>query len=380
MKTYLVGGAVRDALLGREVRERDYVVVGASEAEMRTRDFVRVGHAFPVFLHPETGEEHALARTESKVAPGHRGFEFDASKKVDLVTDLKRRDLTVNAMAQDEDGKIIDPYGGREDLERRVLRHVSDAFVEDPLRVLRVARFCAELRDFGFQVAEETLALMRQIAQAGELDHLPSKRVWGELARVLETRWLDVFFGVLARADCLAPWFVECQFTSAEYAKIGAWQRDMSSGAARFAVLGGLLSETDCEALVKRLAAPKAHARAATIVARHAGTLRDWRADRFDGSDRAGRADRFDHSDRSDDAESVCDALVAFARLKPATAQDEILQVVSKVTSMDFSELHERTRALGALRPSAEAGSLQGEEYGRRLRAARIALVQTWLD
>jgi len=359
MKTYLVGGAVRDELLGREVRERDYVVVGASEGDMRARGFMRVGHAFPVFLHPETGEEHALARRESKIAPGHTGFEFDASPEVDLVTDLKRRDLTVNAMAKDEDGKIIDPYGGRDDLQRRVLRHVSEAFTEDPLRVLRVARFCAEMRDFGFSVADETLTLMREIAHAGELEHLPSERVFAELARVLETRWLDVFLGVLERADCLSPWFVECQFNRSQYHTLGAWQRDLPSGVARFAALGALLGEDACQALVKRLATPNTYARAATLVARHADIVRAWRAE---------------------DAEPICDAFVAFARLEPTEMRRDALQVLARVAAMDVATLRTRVQALGALRLSASTPPPQGSEYGRRLRAARVALVKTWLD
>ncbi len=359
MKTYLVGGAVRDELLGRKVLERDHVVVGASEEEMLRRGFVRVGHAFPVFLHPHTGEEHALARKESKVAPGHTGFEFDASKGVDLVTDLKRRDLTVNAMAKDEDGKIIDPYGGRHDLERRVLRHVSDAFVEDPLRVLRVARFCAQMRDFGFSVAEETIALMQKIADAGELDYLPRERVRGELVKVLETRWLDVFLGVLTRARCLAPWFVECQFNNSEYAKLGMWQRDLPSGAARFAALGAALNENACQALVERLALPKRHGRAAILAARYANVIRHW---------------------RTDDAESICDALVAFANLKPAAARDEMLQVVARVAEIDQATLQARSQALGALRLNTEGKPLGGREYGLKLRTAHMALVRTWLN
>ncbi len=359
MKTYLVGGAVRDELLGRKVLERDHVVVGASEREMLRHGFVRVGHAFPVFLHPDTGEEHALARTESKVAPGHTGFEFDASKNVDLVTDLKRRDLTINAMAKDEDGKIIDPYGGRDDLQRRVLRHVSDAFVEDPLRVLRVARFCAQMRDFGFSVADETLALMQKIADAGELDHLPRERVWGELAKVLETRWLDVFLGVLARASCLAPWFVECQFNGSQYTKLGAWQRDLPSSVARFAALGALLGEDACQALVQRLAPPKQHGRAAALAARYANVVRHWRAD---------------------DAESICDALVAFASLKPAAARDEVIQVMARVAEIDQATLNARSQAIGALRLDAQSKPPEGREYGLQLRSARVALVKTWLN
>jgi tRNA nucleotidyltransferase (CCA-adding enzyme) len=182
VKTYLVGGSVRDELLGLPVQDRDYVVVGADPAEMLRRGFKPVGADFPVFLHPETHEEYALARTERKTGPGYKGFRFHAAPDVTLEDDLRRRDLTINAMARGEDGRLIDPHGGAADLEAGMLRHVSPAFGEDPVRILRVARFAAR---FGFAVAPETLALMRSMVEAGEADALVPERVWQELARGL---------------------------------------------------------------------------------------------------------------------------------------------------------------------------------------------------
>ena len=181
MKAYVVGGAVRDALLGERVNDHDWVVTGASPQEMLDAGFVPVGRDFPVFLHPRTHEEYALARTERKTGPGYHGFSFHAAPDVTLEEDLARRDLTINAIAQDADGTLIDPYGGRQDIERRVLRHVSPAFVEDPVRILRLARFAARWPDF--TVAPETLALMRTMVAAGEVDALVAERVWQEVAR-----------------------------------------------------------------------------------------------------------------------------------------------------------------------------------------------------
>jgi tRNA nucleotidyltransferase (CCA-adding enzyme) len=182
---YLVGGAVRDSLLGRPVAERDWVVVGATPEELQARGFTPVGRDFPVFLHPHTREEHALARLERKTGPGYRGFVTEFAPDVTLEQDLARRDLTINAMAQATDGHLIDPHGGRADLERRVLRHVSPAFVEDPVRILRIARFLARFAHLGFSVAAETLELMRQMSASGELDALVPERVWRELERLL---------------------------------------------------------------------------------------------------------------------------------------------------------------------------------------------------
>ena len=185
MKIYLVGGAVRDDLLGRTVHERDWVVVGASPQEMSAAGYRAVGRDFPVFLHPQTHEEYALARLERKTGPGYRGFVTEFSSDVTLDQDLARRDLTINAMARSADGTIIDPYGGRADLEHRLLRHVSPAFVEDPVRILRVARFLARYAPLGFRVAPDTLLLMRQMVEAGEADALVPERIWRELERAL---------------------------------------------------------------------------------------------------------------------------------------------------------------------------------------------------
>ncbi len=172
MQVFLVGGAVRDQLLNLSFKDRDWVVVGGTTKDMLSKGYIQVGQDFPVFLHPTTQEEYALARTERKQGKGYTGFVCNSSNSVTLEEDLIRRDLTINAMAQADDGTVIDPYGGQKDLENKILRHVSPAFTEDPLRVLRVARFAARFQHLGFCIADETLALMQEITEAGELDHL----------------------------------------------------------------------------------------------------------------------------------------------------------------------------------------------------------------
>ncbi len=203
MQVYLVGGAVRDRLLGRQVVERDWVVVGATPEELARAGFVPVGRDFPVFLHPTTKEEHALARLERKVAPGYRGFITEFSPEVTLEDDLRRRDLTINAMAEDAAGNVIDPHGGQRDLDARLLRHVSEAFVEDPVRILRVARFAARYAPLGFRVADETLALMKSMVDAGEAAALVPERVWAETERALGEAAPDVFIRVLRECGAL---------------------------------------------------------------------------------------------------------------------------------------------------------------------------------
>ena len=197
MKTYLVGGAVRDALLGLPPGDRDWVVVGANPESMVAAGFKPVGADFPVFLHPKTGEEHALARTERKTAPGYKGFVFHADSSVTLEQDLARRDFTINAIARDENGSLIDPFNGQADIDARVLRHVSPAFAEDPVRILRAARFMARFAALGFRLAPETLALMQQMVQAGEVDHLVPERVWQEIHSALQSRTPSAFLQTL---------------------------------------------------------------------------------------------------------------------------------------------------------------------------------------
>ena len=209
MQAYLVGGAVRDRLLGLEVKDRDWVVTGATPEDMLRAGYRQVGAEFPVFLHPETGEEYALARTERKAGKGYKGFICDFSPEIRLEDDLLRRDLTINALAQDEQGRIIDPCGGLKDLEARILRHISPAFVEDPLRVLRVARFAARFASLGFTIAPETLRLMRQMSEAGELDTLTPERVWQETERALASASPRVYIDVLHQCGALRVIFPE---------------------------------------------------------------------------------------------------------------------------------------------------------------------------
>ena len=206
-KTYVVGGAVRDALLGLPVKDKDYVVVGATPDDMRAAGFTPVGKDFPVFLHPHTHEEYALARTERKTAPGYAGFAFHASPDVTLEQDLLRRDLTINAIAQSADGALTDPYGGQQDIKARIFRHVSPAFAEDPVRILRIARFAARFTDFS--VAPETLVLMQQMVSSGEVDALVPERVWQEIARGLMEARPSRMFEVLRHCGALARIFPE---------------------------------------------------------------------------------------------------------------------------------------------------------------------------
>lgn len=211
MEIYLVGGAVRDKLLGLPPQDHDWVVVGATPEQMLEQGYRPVGKDFPVFLHPETGEEYALARTERKTAPGYHGFEFHAAPEVTLEEDLRRRDLTINAMAEDAEGRLIDPFGGREDLEQGRLRHVSPAFSEDPVRILRIARYAARYAQWGFRVAHTTHTLMQRMVEAGEVDALVPERVWQETVRALGEQSPARFFEVLRNCGALGRIFPELE-------------------------------------------------------------------------------------------------------------------------------------------------------------------------
>ena len=209
MQKYLVGGAVRDKLLGLPVTELDWVVVGETPESMTAQGFRAVGKDFPVFLHPQTQEEYALARTERKTGPGYKGFAINSGKSVTLEQDLLRRDLTINAIAMTPEGELVDPYGGKSDLEQRIFRHVSPAFAEDPVRILRVARFMARFQRFGFKLAPETLELMQAIVAEGETDHLVPERVWAELAKALKEPSPSSFFYILKDCGALKKIFPE---------------------------------------------------------------------------------------------------------------------------------------------------------------------------
>lgn len=229
MDIYLVGGAVRDKLLDRPVNEKDWVVVGGTPETLESQGYRKVGKSFPVFLHPDTHEEYALARTETKTAPGYHGFEVYAGEDVSLEDDLKRRDLTINAIAEDGDGQLIDPYNGRADIDARLLRHVSVAFREDPVRVLRVARFAARFHDLGFRVAPETLQLMQEITASGEIDTLVPERVWKETEKALNERHPDVYLKTLRECGALAIIFpeIDCLFGVPQPEK---WHPEIDTG------------------------------------------------------------------------------------------------------------------------------------------------------
>jgi tRNA nucleotidyltransferase (CCA-adding enzyme) len=209
MQVYLVGGAVRDEQLGLSPKERDWCVVGATPEQLRADGYRQVGKDFPVFLHPKTNEEYALARTERKTGPGYHGFDFDFSPDVSIEDDLSRRDLTINAIAKDSGGKLIDPYDGLQDLEDRVLRHVSDAFREDPVRILRLAKFAARFSDHGFRIAGESMSMMREMVAAGEVDALVPDRVWKETEEALRGENSRVFFEVLRTSGALERLYPE---------------------------------------------------------------------------------------------------------------------------------------------------------------------------
>ena len=277
MQIYLVGGAVRDALLGLPERERDWVVVGSTPDEMLRLGYRQVGRDFPVFLHPDTHEEYALARTERKVAPGHTGFVCHAGPEVTLEEDLRRRDLTINAIARRPDGGLVDPWGGAADLAARRLRHVSEAFVEDPLRVFRAARFAAQLGEFGFRVVPQTLTLMSDMCRAGLTGELAAQRVWQEVFKAFATARPGEFFAVLRACNGLLPWFAELEPTRAVAEFANARANQLHDPVARFGAVGWLLDAEAAETLCSRLKAPGEFRRAAVDVARHGRTLLGWR-------------------------------------------------------------------------------------------------------
>lgn len=271
MKIYLVGGAVRDKLLGLPIKERDWVVVGATEADMLKLGYRQVGKEFPVFLHPKTNEEYALARRERKVDKGYKGFTFDTSPQVSLEDDLLRRDLTINAMAETAEGVLIDPYHGKTDLEQKFLRHVSLAFAEDPVRILRVGRFLARFASLGFQVAPETYTLMQEMVAKGEVEALVAERVWKELERALGEKNPEKFFEVLEKSHALAILFPTLTADSAGIAALKAAKTISHDSLIRFATLFYTLDhpKKNLAAIFTRYRIPNQYRELSNLIAFH---------------------------------------------------------------------------------------------------------------
>ena len=344
MKVYVVGGAVRDELLGLPVQDRDYVVVGATPEEMTRAGFKPVGKDFPVFLHPRTHEEYALARTERKSGRGYKGFSVYAAPDVTLEDDLRRRDLTINAMAKDEHGALIDPFGGKTDLEKRVLRHVSEAFAEDPVRILRVARFAAR---FGFAVDPATLALMQRMVDSGEADYLVPERVWQEFSKGLMEKAPERMFEVLAACGLLKKLLPELRERTGLQGSLPV----------RFARLAWPLREAEVEALCERLRVPNDVRELALLGARHRVALR--------GSRLATPQALLELLKRSD----------AFRR--PERFR-ELLEVASRdVPVVDTSRLERAFAAAASVDAGAVARSTsRKEEIPSAIDAARIAAIE----
>jgi tRNA nucleotidyltransferase (CCA-adding enzyme) len=395
MKIYRVGGSVRDELLGWPVADRDYVVVGATPEQMLAQGFRPVGRDFPVFLHPSTQEEYALARTERKQGRGHRGFVFHAAQDVTLEQDLARRDLTINAMARDAEGRLIDPYGGAADLERGLLRHVGPAFVEDPLRVLRVARFAAR---FGFDVAPETEALLERIAASGELGTLSSGRVWQEISKALLEAHPSRFFALLHRCGALRQLVPEVDAvfpSSAHRAAVGeiasrvpllrALDASAAAGdalAVRYALLAGKLGEPAtavaqrssarnlrlAAAVNRRLKPPAECSALALLLARHG-----W---------------RIAHADELGSAE-LLDLLLSVDALRRPARLEQLLRACAALRSARLGggrppdETAEHLRAALRVVRSVDAAAIAAKAATRRatakqLRAARLLALRRW--
>ena len=339
---YLVGGAVRDQLLGRTVEERDWLVVGSSESEMLEAGFKRVGKSFPVFLHPHTHEEYALARIESKVGKGHKGFEFDTSPSVSLEDDLSRRDLTINAMAIDSEGELIDPFGGKEDIESRVLRHVSNHFSEDPLRCFRVARFACTLWDF--EVDTTTVELMNQMQP--QLGELSAPRVYGELKKAMSQEIPARFFKVIQDARIEDPWFAGLDLDRIRKGLA-------NSGSTEFGDLrlGWILDEHEVRDLLARLEVPKRLFKIALVVSKYGRKLLEFT------------------SLKPGDLLQLLEDTYCF---RDPHAFDDVLRAVKDCSGTDLSVLSGLALSLRALK-LAEA---EGREHGEKLGEIRMQFIE----
>ena len=357
MKIYRVGGAVRDTLLGFPYSETDWVVVGSTPEAIITAGYTQVGRDFPVFLHPETKEEYALARTERKTGPGYHGFVVHADPSVTLEQDLERRDLTINAMAMDEFGEVIDPYGGQADLKATTLRHVSPHFTEDPLRVLRVARFAARYHHLGFTLAPETLALMGEIVAADELAHLSTERIWIETEKALGERHPEVFWQVLADCGALAVLMPELAVSQGIAALTRAAAHTTRSDC-RWAALLADLPEMRAREASERLKAPKAYT---LLAARVSGWRAKLKTALRDAEECMALCKGLDALRREEPFCGFCETLMALEQNSAdATAAIALLknarQAAQGVTAADFTALGIEGPALGA---AIQAGQIE---------------------
>jgi tRNA nucleotidyltransferase (CCA-adding enzyme) len=366
MQTYIVGGAVRDALLGLPVNDRDWVVVGASPQQLIASGFLPVGKDFPVFLHPETREEYALARTERKTAAGYHGFVFHAEPTVTLEQDLARRDLTINAMAQDPQGVIVDPFGGRRDLDDRVLRHVTQAFREDPVRILRVARFAARFRDFS--VAPETLRLMREMVDAGEADALVAERVWQELARGLMEAQPGRMFDELRECGALAKLLPEVESRwGATLARVLAEAARRSAPLpVRFACLVHSLGD-ELRGLCERLRVPTECRELAEVVSREHANVDDAANAAPETLVRLlERCDAFRKPQRFESVLLACECIARGAASANYAQRDRLAQALAAAQSVPTHEIAERAQSQG----------LKGPRVGEMIQRARVDAVE----
>jgi tRNA nucleotidyltransferase (CCA-adding enzyme) len=359
MKVYLVGGAVRDELLGLPVHEYDYVVVGATPQQMEQAGYRAVGRDFPVFLHPDTRQEYALARLERKTGPGYRGFDTWSSPDVTLEQDLQRRDLTINAMARGEDGLLVDPYGGRHDLEQRRLRHVSPAFIEDPVRILRLARFSARFTSLGFAVVADTLALMRTMVLAGEVDALVPERVWRETERALGEPTPEAFFDVLLDCGALKVVMPQLIWNDAARTIVQTAARASPRADVRFAALLAPLGTTGIDALCDRLRPPAEYRE----LARLTSTLMQHFSSGASSLSAAGLLQLFERGDAFRRRERFEQALLAAQAL--CTIDAYVLRALSSVSRVALEE--------------ADRRGLKGPQIATALRERRLQQLQSLL-
>lgn len=362
MRVYLVGGAVRDKLLGLSVSEKDWVVVGATPAIMVAKGFKPVGKEFPVFLHPETHEQYALARTERKISKGYKGFTFYAAPDVTLEDDLKRRDLTINAIAETPEGKLVDPYGGQQDLKNKIMRHVSSAFHEDPVRILRVARLATKFP--GFSIHPDTLALMKKIVQRGEVDALLPERVWQEWVRSLDNKKPTRFFEVLNNCDALSILFPEIYLNGKGIAALDLITNKTSSSVIRFAALLHNLSCKTIQSLAQRYRLPNEYTELALLTAHFRSLYAN--SDKMNENELLNfimKTDALRRDRRFEQFILVCDSINSTVTLHH---NERIKRIIEVIKSVDIKSLQKQ--------------GLKGEAFAKALKKLRIEAIQQFIQ